>query len=181
MSEAVDAALGGVSDPRRTAAVDETGFRDAMARFATGVAVVTCRVDGTDHAMTANSFTSVSLDPPLVLFCVDEDSRFHEVVTRAETWAVSILAEHQAGRARWFATSSRPLPGQFDSTPTRRGGLSGALLLEGALATVECRAHAQHPAGDHTILVGEVLGLSVDDPDGRPLLWFGHGFRTVGD
>lgn len=181
MSEAVEAALTARSAPPRLGPVDETGFRDVMARFATGVAVVTCQVDGTDHAMTANSFTSVSLDPPLVLVCVDEESRFHEAVTRADTWAVSILAEHQTGRARWFATSSRPIPGQFDTTPTRRGGLSGALLLDGALATVECRTHARHPGGDHTILVGEVLGLQLDDPEGRPLVWFGHGFRTLGD
>ena len=178
MSEAVEGALTASSAPRRTP-VEEAGFRDTMARFATGVTVVTCVQDGFDHAMTANSFTSVSLDPPLVLVCVEDDSRFHEAISSVDTWAVSVLAEHQRGRASWFATRGRPLVAQFDATPTHRGELSGALLLDGALASLECRTVAVHRAGDHDIVVGEVLGLS--SAEGRPLLYFGHGFRTLGD
>jgi flavin reductase (DIM6/NTAB) family NADH-FMN oxidoreductase RutF len=181
MSEAVEGALAVPSPQPRPAVVDETRFREVMASFVTGVVVVTCVADGADHAMTANSFTSVSLDPPLVLVCVEADSRFHEVLPGAETWAVSILDEHQRGRASWFATRSRPLVGQFDSTPARRGPSSGALLLDGSLATLECRTVAVHRAGDHDIVIGEVLALDLVSPTGRPLVYFGRTFRTLGD
>jgi flavin reductase (DIM6/NTAB) family NADH-FMN oxidoreductase RutF len=156
-------------------------FRRVMSRFATGVTVVTCVQEGFDHAMTANSFTSVSLDPPLVLVCVENDSRFHEAVTAAGSWNVSVLDEHQKGRASWFATRGRPLVGQFDTTPTRRSAVTGALLLEDSLVTLECRTTAIHPAGDHDIVVGEVLEMAMQDEDGRPLLWFARGYRTLGD
>jgi flavin reductase (DIM6/NTAB) family NADH-FMN oxidoreductase RutF len=158
---------------------DTAAFRQVMGRYATGVAVVTCVQDGFDHAMTANSFTSVSLDPPLVLVCVENDSRFHEAITAVDSWAVSVLTEGQRGRARWFATRGRPLVGQFDATPTRRSPLSGALLLDDALATVECRTVAVHPAGDHDIVVGEVLALDLARPDAEPLLYFASDFRTL--
>jgi flavin reductase (DIM6/NTAB) family NADH-FMN oxidoreductase RutF len=154
-------------------------FRAVMSRFATGVAVVTCVQDGFDHAMTANSFTSVSLEPALVLVCVENDSRFHEAISHAEAWSVSVLDAGQQGRARWFATRGRPLVGQFDSTPTSRSALTGALLLEGALATLECRTAAVHPAGDHDIVVGEVLALALPRPDGEPLVYYRSSFRTL--
>ncbi len=162
---------------RAEVATDE--FRAVMARFATGVCVVTCVQDGFDHAMTANSFTSVSLEPPLVLVCVENDSRFHEAISAVGTWAVSVLDESQKGRARWFATRGRPLVGQFDSTPTTRSSITGSLLLDGALVTLECRTAAVHPAGDHDIVVGEVLGLRTQRPDGQPLVYFRSGFRTL--
>jgi flavin reductase (DIM6/NTAB) family NADH-FMN oxidoreductase RutF len=155
-------------------------FRTVMGRFATGVAVVTCVQDGFDHAMTANSFTSVSLEPALVLVCVERDSRFHEAVLDAGSWNVAVLDEAQRGRASWFATRGRPLVGQFDSTPATRSEVTGALLLRDALATLECRTTAVHEAGDHDIVVGEVLRLGVVRPDGKPLLYFGSAYRSIG-
>jgi flavin reductase len=160
-------------------AADE--FRTVMGRFATGVTVVTCVQDGFDHAMTANSFTSVSLDPPLVLVCVENDSRFHEAISQAGSWAVSVLHSGQRGRARWFATRGRPLVGQLDSTPSTRSAITGSLVLDGALAVLECRTTAVHPAGDHDIVVGEVLGMGLPHPEGEPLLYFRSGFRTLGE
>lgn len=159
-------------------ATDE--FRAVMGRFATGVTVVTCVQDGFDHAMTANSFTSVSLEPALVLVCVERDSRFHEAVLDVGTWNVNVLDESQRGRASWFATRGRPLVGQFDSTPTVRSDVTGALLLRDALATLECRTTAVHETGDHDIVVGEVLRLGLLRPDGRPLLYFGSAYRAIG-
>lgn len=156
-------------------------FRTVMGRFATGVTVVTCVQDGFDHAMTANSFASVSLDPALVLVCVESDSRFHEAVLHAGAWNVSVLEEGQRGRSTWFATRGRPLVGQFDTTPTRRSAETGALLLDGCLATLECVTVAVHHAGDHDILVGRVLGLDLARPEGRPLLYFASGYGTLGD
>lgn len=156
-------------------------FRTVMSRFATGVTVVTCVQDGFDHAMTANSFASVSLEPALVLVCVEQDSRFHEAVLHAGAWNVSVLGEAQRGRASWFATSGRPLVGQFDTTPTRRSLETGALLLTEALATLECVTEAVHPTGDHDIVVGRVVGLDLARPDERPLLYFSSTYSTLGD
>jgi flavin reductase (DIM6/NTAB) family NADH-FMN oxidoreductase RutF len=170
-----------VDEAATRAPVLPDAFRAVMARFATGVAVVTCVQDGVDHAMTANSFTSVSLSPALVLVCVENDSRFHEAITHTGQWSVSVLGEHQQGRARWFATRGRPLVGQFDSTPTHRSDVSEALLLDGALATLDCRTTAIHVAGDHDIVVGEVLAFRTPSPDGQPLVYFGSRFRTLGE
>lgn len=164
------------ADPVRAA-----DFRTVMGRFATGVVVVTCVEDGFDHAMTANSFASVSLDPALVLVCVEDDSRFHDAVLHAGAWNVNVLDERQRGRASWFATSGRPLVGQFDTTPTRRSAETGALLLDDCLATLECVTESVHRAGDHDILVGRVLGMELARPDGRPLLYFASSYGTLGD
>lgn len=156
-------------------------FRSIMSRFATGVTVVTCRQDGFDHAMTANSFTSVSLDPALVLVCVEDDSRFHEAISAVGAWSVSVLADSQRGRASWFATRGRPLLGQFDSTATHRSTLTDALLLDDALVTLDCRTVDVHRAGDHDIVVGEVLDLRLVRVDAEPLIYFGSRFRTLGE
>ncbi len=156
-------------------------FRLVMSRFATGVTVVTCVQDGFDHAMTANSFTSVSLEPALVLVCVENDSRFHEAISSVDRWSVSVLEASQRGRASWFATRGRPLIGQFDSTPTRRSVTSGALLLSDALVTLDARTVAVHPAGDHDIVVGAVLELRLARPDADPLVYFGRGYRALRD
>jgi flavin reductase (DIM6/NTAB) family NADH-FMN oxidoreductase RutF len=152
-----------------------------MSRFATGVTVVTCRQDGFDHAMTANSFTSVSLDPPLVLVCVENDSRFHDAILDAGRWSVSVLEEQHRGRATWFATRGRPLVGQFDSTATRRSEVTGALHLEHALGTLDCRTVAVHPAGDHDIVVAEVVGLGLGAQGGAPLLYYASRYRALRD
>ena len=165
----------------RPALVTSEDFRAVMSRFATGVVIVTCVQDGFDHAMTANSFSSVSLSPAMVLFCVENDSRFHEAVTDTLQWSVSIMDEFQRGRARWFATRGRPLIGQFDSTPTHRSAVSGALLFDDALATLDCRTSAIHVAGDHDIVVGDVLDIRTLKPEGDPLVYFGSRFRTLGE
>ncbi len=155
-------------------------FRHIMSRFATGVVVVTAEQGGVDHAMTANSFTSVSLDPQLVLFCVEVDSRFHEAVLHAGSWGVSVLAEGQQGRASWFATRGRPLAGQFSATASHRSELTGALLLSDAVATLECRTSSIHRAGDHDVVVGQVLAVSLLLPDADPLIYFGSRYRALG-
>ena len=94
---------------------------------------------------------------------------------------MSVLEESQRGRASGFATRGRPLVGQFDTTPTRRSTETGALLLEGCLATLECVTAAVHRAGDHDILVGRVVGLELARPDARPLLYFASGYGTLDD
>jgi len=152
-----------------------------MSRYATGVVVVTTCADGVDHAMTANSFTSVSLAPPLVLVCVDRDSRFDEAIASTNCWAVSILPEGAAEVARWFATRGRPLQNQFEGVPATRGH-DGALLVDGALGHLECTTERLEPAGDHDILLGRVTHLHRPPPDSAkmgPLLYFDHEFRGL--
>src|SRR3954451_9467861 len=121
------------------AGVGPLDYRHALGRFATGIVVVTTAFGGADHAMTVNSFASVSLAPPLVLFSCEKVARFHDAITKSGTWAVSILGEHQREASRWFALRGRPFEGQFDAFDTRRGTLVDSLVLEGSLAVVECR------------------------------------------
>jgi flavin reductase (DIM6/NTAB) family NADH-FMN oxidoreductase RutF len=144
-------------------------FRRATSRYATGIAIVTTVVDGVDHAMTANSFTSVSLDPLLALVCVERDTRFHGAVLAGRIWAVSFLPAGSEATARWFATRGRPLAGQFDHVATHRGA-NGCLLLDGALAGLELSTDRVIPAGDHDIVLGAVTAIHdpVADPDPDP-------------
>ncbi|QFG27407.1 flavin reductase family protein [Actinomadura sp. WMMB 499] len=152
-----------------------------MGRFATGVAIVTTVTDvGAEHAMTVNAFTSVSLDPPLVMFCADKAARFHGMVLETGRWAVSVLSEEMRDASERFATRGRALDGRLEGRPHVRGPATGAPILAGALAALECRTRAVHDGGDHTIVVGEVVGLDVPNPDGRPLIFYGGGYRTLG-
>jgi flavin reductase (DIM6/NTAB) family NADH-FMN oxidoreductase RutF len=150
---------------------DAASFRRAIGRFATGVCVVTAVDGGVDHAMTANAFTSVSLEPLLVLVCVETEARFHDAITGAGLWAVSILDAGARPTAAWLATRGRPLHGQLDLVPHRRGPVTGAALLEQASAWLECRTQAVHPGGDHSIVVGEVVGIELGPQDGGALVY----------
>ncbi|MGH3385042.1 MAG: flavin reductase family protein [Nocardioidaceae bacterium] len=151
-------------------------FRAALRRFASGVTVASTVYEGVDHAMTASAFTSVSLDPPLVLVCVDKTARFHQAVAVSRAWAVSVLEASQVEAARWLATRGRPLAGQLDEIPHRRGEKTGAALLDGALCWVECRTWEIYDGGDHSIVVGQVIGLEVGDDD-DPLTYHRGAFQ----
>lgn len=160
--------------PEPTAAA----FRRATSRYATGIALVTTVHDGVDHAMTANSFTSVSLDPLMALVCVERASRFHDAVLASGTWAVSFLPSGAEATARWFATRGRPLAGQFDGIATRRAA-NGSLLVADALAALELSTEQVIPAGDHDILLSAVS--AVHEPDGQrgPTVYFASRFHDL--
>ena len=151
-------------------------FRRVVGRFATGVAVVTTVADGVPHAITVNSFTSVSLEPLLVLVCIERNARLHDALLAAGTWGVSVLAAGDEETSTWFATRGRRLDGQLDDHPTGPGPVTGVPLLQRALARLECRTWAVHPGGDHTVVVGEVL--SAEAVPGDPLLYVDGGYRT---
>jgi len=159
--------------------VDVAGFRRAVARFTTGVCVVTALDGGLDHAMTANAFTSVSLEPMLVLVCVETEARFHDAVLAAGQWAVNILDAGGRPVADWLATRGRPLHGQLDRFAHRPGPVTGAAVLDLATAWLECRTHAVHPGGDHSIVVGEVVGLGFGRDDTGTLLYHRSGYRFL--
>lgn len=150
-----------------------------MGRFATGILVISTRVDDVDHAMTVNAFTSVSLEPLLVLFCAEKIARFHDAVLASGQWAVSILGDDAEEASRWFATRGRPLDGQMEGWPHHPGDKTGAPILDAAIAALECRTTAVYDGGDHSIVLGEVLSADIPRPDGRPLLYYEGRYRTL--
>ncbi|MFD1832765.1 MULTISPECIES: flavin reductase family protein [Streptomyces] len=151
-------------------------LRRALGAFATGVTVVT--VGGASpHGMTANSFTSVSLDPALVLVCVGRDTVMHGVLAGTDTFSVSVLAAGQEDVARYFASRSRPMGAvQFDAVDWLPGRAADAPLIAGAAAHFECAKWRVYDGGDHTICVGEVLALD-EAPPGEPLVFHRGRFR----
>ncbi len=153
-------------------------FRLAMGRFATGVAILTTVTEGHDHAMTANAVASVSMEPMLVLACIEVDARFHDAVTDAGRWGLSVLSSDQRPTAEWLATQGRPLHGQLDRVPHHRGS-TGVALLDGALATIECQTTDIHPAGDHSIVVGEVVSLGVAEHPGAALTYYRSRYGSL--
>jgi flavin reductase len=141
---------------QRPPATGARALRGVFAAFATGVTVVT--VGGAvPHGMTANSFASVSLDPPLVLICVDQEAGLHQRLPLAGAFAISVLGAGQEAVARHFADRSRP-PGarQFERVRCCPGPRTGAPLIDGALAWIECGLWKVQPAGDHSIVIGKV-------------------------
>ncbi|ATE55380.1 flavin reductase family protein [Actinosynnema pretiosum] len=163
-----------------TPLVSRPALREVMRGFATGVTVLTTAGRST-HGMTANAFSSVSLTPPLVLCCVARTALMHAAIVEEGEFAVSVLAQAQEHVARYFADRSRPQgAAQFDGVGWRPGERTGAPLLAGALAWLECRVAHAYDGGDHTVFVGEVLSAACAPDDGEPLLFFGGRYRKLG-
>jgi flavin reductase (DIM6/NTAB) family NADH-FMN oxidoreductase RutF len=164
--------------PPDEAALNARQLRRAFGAFATGVTVVT--VGGaTPHGMTANSFTAVSLDPPLVLICVERDAIMHGALVSARTFAVSVLAADQESVARHFSSRRRPLGvRQFDVVDCMVGASTGAPLIIGALAHFECELWRAYDGGDHTIFLGHLLSSDSAGSDAA-LLFLNSEFRQL--
>jgi flavin reductase (DIM6/NTAB) family NADH-FMN oxidoreductase RutF len=161
--------------------VGKRGFRQSLGLFTTGITVVSARDDLHVHGMTVNSFSSVSLEPPLVLVCVHRGRLLQWIIHRARTFAVSVLAADQEATARHFADRCRPAGiSQFASAEWFSGPLSGAPLLSGSLAWLECALYKAITSGDHEILVGQVLWTAQS---GRrdPLLFFASRYHPLGE
>jgi flavin reductase len=156
-------------DPYREPSADV--YRLAVGRLATGVTIVTSRLGETDHAMTANAIASVSLEPLLVLVCVEREARFHDAILESGLWGVSILPSTARATADWLATRGRPLHGQLDRIPLHRG-MTGVALLDESLSTVECETADAYAGGDHTIVVGRVLSVEISDRPGDALVYY---------
>ena len=149
---------------------DRSALRSAFGAFATGITVVTTGRDE-PRGMTANSFTSVSLDPGLVLVCVLRVSALHDAILETGEFAVSVLRPEQAHLARYFADRSRPRGArEFEPVESRPGPRTGAPILAGSLAWLECGLAAVYDGGDHAIFLGSVLEVG-HEPDCPALLY----------
>jgi flavin reductase (DIM6/NTAB) family NADH-FMN oxidoreductase RutF len=156
---------------------DARMFRDVMGRFATGVTVLSLNVDGELRGVTANAVSSLSLDPMLLLACIDRKSSSHALFERAEAFAVNILESGQRHLSSLFSkhgSHDEPMAG----APHRLGVLRTP-LIEGSLAYAECRIRERIPAGDHTIVIGEVVDMAIERPEGEPLIFFSAGYRQL--
>ncbi len=149
-------------------------FRAVLGRFATGVAVVAADVGGTPHGLAVNSFSSVSLDPPLVSFCADRKSSTWPLLRQADGFAVSILGEYQEHVCRTFATKGIDRFGQLSWSTSP----FGHPVLDGALAWLDCAFHDVLAAGDHELVLGRVTSLGMSSGAG-PLLFFSGHFHKV--
>ncbi|WP_253873886.1 flavin reductase family protein [Actinomadura rupiterrae] len=165
--------------PGPSAEVYDSGLlRRAFGTFATGVTVVTCGGPN-PHGMTANSFSSVSLDPPLVLVCVGRDATMNRMLRRSEYFGVSVLSAGQEPVARHFAGRRRALgAAQFDPVDWMPGELTRVPLIDGALAWFECRRWRDYDGGDHTIYTGRLLSMRRQEA-GDALLFYDGRFRRV--
>ena len=155
-------------------APDPRPFRDAVGRFATGVVFVTALPGGEPEGLIMNSFTSVSLEPPLVSFCPSRQSLTWSRMRRARRVAVNVLAAHHEQFALRATPAGADRFAGIDWTP----GLGGAPLLTDTLAGLECSIVEERPAGDHWIVLARVDELHVSEAE-DPLVFFGGAFRTV--
>src|SRR5215471_6126959 len=155
-------------------------FRRAMGSFATGVTIITVDLEGEVHGMTANAFASVSLDPLLVLVCVDHTTRTHSHLHAKKRFGVNVLSEDQRVISEYYARPDRThenaeaeAGARFDRTE------HGTPMLHGALAYLECRLQSAEDAGDHTIFIAQVEDVVVGQ--GSPLLFFRGKYRSIGE
>jgi flavin reductase (DIM6/NTAB) family NADH-FMN oxidoreductase RutF len=155
--------------------VDPAQFRQLLGRFATGVTVITVQGEGgRPQGMTASSLASVSLHPPLVSVCIDHSAELHDVIAAAPVFVVNILESAQETLSRRFADRHED---RFDGVGYHRSP-EGLVLLDGALAHIECERYAVHPGGDHSIVIGRVIGGTANE--GHPLLYYRGGYAALG-
>src|SRR6201984_1193602 len=160
--------------------LNSSEFRKAMGQFATGVTIITVDLEGEVHGMTANAFTSVSLDPMLVLVGVDPRARTHTHLPAKKRFGINVLCEDQRAISEYYARPERThehaeaeAKARFDRTAT------GTPALRGAFAYLECRLQSVQEAGDHSIFIAEVEDVVVREGD--PLLFFRGKYRKVGE
>jgi flavin reductase (DIM6/NTAB) family NADH-FMN oxidoreductase RutF len=156
--------------------IEKNQLRQVMGHFATGVTIITTlNKDGQMHGLTANAFTSVSLEPPLLLISVDKKAESYPAFEESKVFTVNILADEQEALSRKFAVSGG---NKFEGVAYRRGA-NGAAILDGTLAHIECTLYAAYDGGDHSIYLGEIQEAEVRE--GKPLVFYRGGYRAIGD
>jgi flavin reductase (DIM6/NTAB) family NADH-FMN oxidoreductase RutF len=154
--------------------LDTRKFRDVMGTFTTGVTIITTMDNKTPHGITANSFTSVSLSPPMVMFCLGKSSANFEAFMASDSFAVNILSSQQDALSTRFATFEGD---RFDGLNWSAWD-TGAPILENVIAAIDCRLEATHDAGDHVIILGLVVRAEVQN-NAPPLLYFKGGYERL--
>ncbi len=158
--------------------VDPSDFRAALSSWAAGVTVVTTRHDGLVYGITASSFSSLSVDPLLVLVCIANSNHLARMIQESKLFAISILAEGQEQISSYFAVHGREPSPAFDEQIDAHEWHTGAPIIRGGIAHLDCTLEQAVPGGDHTIMVGRVVGAAAD-PSGKPLLYFRRGYRKL--
>ncbi len=153
-------------------AISPDDFKAALGRWATGVTIVTARAGDRVHGMTVSAITEVSLDPPLVIVCADKSSNTLPLIEEGRVFAVNVLARDQEALSNKFASKKDEWQ-RFDGLEYDEGP-TGAPLLHGTVANLDCRVVSASEHGDHVVFVGEVVAVRVSD--GEPLLYFGGGY-----
>jgi flavin reductase (DIM6/NTAB) family NADH-FMN oxidoreductase RutF len=153
--------------------IDDAHFRLAMSHFASGVTIVTTELEGRSFGMTVASFASLSLNPKLVLVCIEKSVKTHDAIAAAGKFGVSILASDQTDISSKFASRADD---KFTGVEIFRGALD-LPMITGALTTIQCNVQSQLPGGDHSIFVGEVIDIQTREGD--PLLYFRSGYREM--
>lgn len=160
---------------------DPAQFRQLLGRFATGVTVITANHNNQKHGMTANAFSSVSLDPPLILVSVDKRANMHGIIMEHDSFCVNFLPEHRREWSDWWAGKAPKDADQFADIP-HTDGTTGSPVLDGCLGYIDCKIWERYPGGDHTLVLGEVQDAEVNmDPTIKPLLFFASKYHKLGD
>jgi len=159
------------------AALDKASFRYTMGHFPTGVTVMTTNAGGRLHGMTVSAFASVSLEPLLILVSVERSTLMHQLVLDSRAFAINILGNRGESTARYFADNARLAAAEFRQESFRRGR-TGSPILNEAIGYLEATVHGTHQAGDHTIIVGQVLALEIFSEE-EPLVYYRSGYRSL--
>ena len=152
-------------------------FKNAMSAWASGVTVVTSRAEGLAYGITASSFTSVSLDPPLILVCINDTSPLCAMIQSSGRFAVSVLERGQEDHSNYFASRGREPMAQIDAVPMTATD-DGLPLVKEAMGVLVCDLHAAHTMGDHVVAVGRVTEASARGSV-RPLLYWSRAYRGL--
>ncbi len=156
--------------------IDSTLFRDILSQFASGVTIVTTRNGETLHGLTVSSFCSVSLEPPLILVCIDKKASSHPVLQTSKRFAVNFLTAAQQDISNRFADPRRSPEERFQGLAVRTA-VTQSPILPDVLAYLDCEVYAEYDGGDHTIFVGKVVAGEVGE--GAPLLYWNRGYREL--
>ncbi|MDQ7051545.1 MAG: flavin reductase family protein [candidate division KSB1 bacterium] len=156
--------------------IDSNLFRNILSQFASGVTVVTTRNGDTLHGLTVSSFCSVSLEPPLILVCIDKKASSHDVLQASKRFAVNVLTAAQQDLSNRFADPRRSPKERFQGLAVRTA-VTQSPILPDVLAYLDCEVYAEYDGGDHTIFVGKVVAGDVGE--GMPLLYWNRGYREM--
>ena len=159
-------------------AITDANLRKMRGLFASGVTAVTTSLDGRLHGVTVSAFMSVSLDPPLVLIALGNETATRDMLTESSIFAVNLLSDDQEFLSERFAARAPLVNEEFEGVPYFVAA-TGAPILEHSLAWYDCRVEATHPGGDHTLFVGRVEAIGFGDKDRQPLIYFANRYRRL--